>query len=113
MRLLRYSNLHCWGILCAKDRAGENAVGRFILIGDHKQLPAVVMQSSDQSRIVSEDLVSVGVTKFSKTPFRTLYRYYAHDPEKRVVDMLCTQGRMNPAIALFPNKLSTEVSWHP
>ena len=92
------------GILCAKDRAGENAVGRFILIGDHKQLPAVVMQSSDQSRIVSEDLVSVGVTNLKDSLFERLYRYYAHDPENRVVDMLCKQGRMNPAIALFPNK---------
>jgi len=92
------------GILCAKDRAGENAVGRFILIGDHKQLPAVVMQSNDQSRIASEDLVSVGVTNLKDSLFERLYRYYAHDPENRVVDMLCKQGRMNPAVALFPNK---------
>lgn len=32
------------GILCARSENGENAVGKFILIGDHKQLPAVVLQ---------------------------------------------------------------------
>jgi len=60
------------GILCAKERAGENAVGKFILIGDHKQLPAVVMQSSHQSGITSQDLVSVGVTNLKDSLFERL-----------------------------------------
>lgn len=91
------------GILCAKDRAGQNAIGKFILIGDHKQLPAVVMQSSEQSRVCSEELLSVGITNLKDSLFERLYRFYAHDSEAHAVDMLCKQGRMNPAVALFPN----------
>jgi superfamily I DNA and/or RNA helicase len=92
------------GILCAKDRTGQNAIGKFILIGDHKQLPAVVLQSSEQSRVCSDELLSVGITNLKDSLFERLYRFYVHDPETRVVDMLCKQGRMNPAVALFPNK---------
>jgi len=103
------------GILCARNRAGENAVGRFILIGDHKQLPAVVLQSGEQSRVCSEELLSVGITNLRDSLFERLYRFYTNKGdcsglsqdqsgvETRAVDMLCRQGRMNPAVALFPN----------
>jgi len=92
------------GILCARSRGGANAIGKFILIGDHKQLPAVVMQSSEQSRVCSEELISVGIANLKDSLFERFYRTYSHDPEHRVVDMLCRQGRMNPAVALFPNE---------
>lgn len=39
MRLLKYWNLNLLGILCARNAAGSNAIGKFILIGDYKQLP--------------------------------------------------------------------------
>ena len=35
------------GILCARFKDGRNGIGKFILIGDHKQLPAVVLQSNE------------------------------------------------------------------
>ncbi len=91
------------GIFCAKGRTGENAVQKFILIGDHKQLPAVVLQGEDQSRVNSDCLLSVGITNLKDSLFERLYRFYANDPDCRVVDMLCKQGRMNPVVALFPN----------
>ena len=37
------------GLLSAKTPTGRDAVGKFILIGDHKQLPAVVVQSAEES----------------------------------------------------------------
>ena len=36
------------GILCA-HKGGECAIDKFILIGDHKQLPAVVLQRPEDS----------------------------------------------------------------
>jgi hypothetical protein len=42
------------GILCAKFADERNAVGKFILIGDHKQLPAVILQNSGHSEVHDE-----------------------------------------------------------
>ena len=50
------------GILCARGEEGGNAIDKFILIGDYKQLPAVVLQSSEQSAIYEESLMSIGLT---------------------------------------------------
>jgi superfamily I DNA and/or RNA helicase len=38
-------------LLSAKSSSGQDAIGKFILIGDHKQLPAVVLQSKDESEV--------------------------------------------------------------
>lgn len=91
------------GILCARNRAGENAVGKFILIGDHKQLPAVVLQSEEQSCVHSELLREVGITNLRDSLFERLYRNLHMEKDSWAVDMLCRQGRMNPIVALFPN----------
>lgn len=102
------------GILSARDWEGRDAVDRFIMIGDHKQLPAVVLQGEEQSRVASEALRSVGITNLKDSLFERLYRFYTGDAEPvseeafslkdRAVDMLCRQGRMNPAVATFPNQ---------
>lgn len=41
--------------------ASGNAIGKFVLIGDHKQLPAVVLQSSEQSEVQDESLRAIGL----------------------------------------------------
>ncbi len=62
------------GILCARSENGENAVGKFILIGDHKQLPAVVLQNTEQSEIYDEGLRSAGLKNLKDSLFERLYR---------------------------------------
>lgn len=49
------------GLLCMRGVTGGNAIGKFVLIGDHKQLPAVVLQSSEQSEIQDEGLRGIGL----------------------------------------------------
>lgn len=88
------------GILCATHPSGEEAVERFILIGDHKQLPAVVLQTSEESEVKEEPLRRMGLHNLKDSLFERLYRSCPHE----AVDMLCRQGRMNPAVALFPNQ---------
>ncbi|WP_455593191.1 DEAD/DEAH box helicase [Bacteroides sp.] len=93
------------GILCARDMEGRDAVGKFILIGDHKQLPAVVLQSAEQSEVHNEALRAVGLRNLKDSLFERLYRLLStSQPVHRSFDMLRKQGRMNPAVALFPNK---------
>jgi hypothetical protein len=48
------------GILCA-HRNGMCAIDKFILIGDHKQLPAVVLQRTEESQVNDETLHAIGL----------------------------------------------------
>lgn len=94
------------GLLCACDSNGGVAIGKFVLIGDHKQLPAVVLQHESQSEVVDESLQAIGMYNLKDSLFERLYRHLKLHPEQmaRGVDMLCRQGRMNPIVADFPNK---------
>ena len=95
---------HLLGILCAKDKSGRNAVSRFVLIGDHKQLPAVVLQSKEDSGVSDQLLVEAGITDFSCSLFERLYRKYKNDNQVRAYDQLTRQGRMHPVIASFSSQ---------
>ncbi len=88
------------GLLCARSVAGGDAIGKFILIGDHKQLPAVVLQSSSQSEVQDEALRRIGLHNLKDSLFERLYR----SASSRACDMLRRQGRMNMEVAHFPNQ---------
>lgn len=89
------------GLLSAKTPTGRDAVGKFILIGDHKQLPAVVVQSAEESVITDERLRSAGFVDCCISLFERLYRRL---PEgSPFADMLDCQWRMHPDIASFAN----------
>lgn len=101
-------------ILSARTDDDRNAIDKFILIGDHKQLPAVVLQNKEQSAIYDETLLSIGLRNLNDSLFERLYRNCtaasAHEPSSaatitahRSYDMLCRQGRMHPEVALFAN----------
>ncbi len=90
------------GILCARTPASGNAIGKFILIGDHKQLPAVVQQRAEQTEVTDEGLRSIGLYNLRDSLFERLYRLAGQWPQS--VDMLCRQGRMHPEVAHFANR---------
>ena len=106
------------GLLCMRSVAGGNAIGKFVLIGDHKQLPAVVLQSSEQSEVQDESLRAIGLCNLKDSLFERLYRNTIKQPLVRgeeastfnsqlsafnSFDILCRQGRMNVEVAAFPN----------
>ena len=89
------------GLLSAKTPTGRDAIGKFILIGDHKQLPAVVVQFAEESVITDERLRSAGFVDCRISLFERLYRRL---PEgSPFADMLDCQWRMHPDIASFAN----------
>lgn len=91
------------GILSAKNGKGGNAIDKFILIGDHKQLPAVVLQNEESSKVTSVSLNQIGLSDRKNSLFERLYNLHKADKKSLVWGMLHKQGRMHPDIALFPN----------
>ena len=93
--------------LCIIDEASQildpNVIGilaspqidRFILIGDHKQLPAVIQQPDDDPRLSSCRL----------SLFERLLRIEREAGRTAFTAILKRQGRMHPDIAAFPNEM--------
>lgn len=96
------------GILCARGEDEKDAIDKFVLIGDHKQLPAVVQQNAEQAAIYDESLLSIGLNNLKDSLFERLYRNCtaacSSSAIHRSYDMLCRQGRMHPEVALFANR---------
>ena len=80
----------------------SSAIDKFVMIGDHKQLPAVVVQSPEQSAVSSPLLHQIGLTNCRNSLFERLYEQNRDNEE--VVAMLDHQGRMHPVIATFASE---------
>jgi hypothetical protein len=91
------------GILAAKNSKNENVINKFILIGDHKQLPAVVVQSEKDSFEKDTELQNIGLLDRRNSLFERLLRIDKLHNGGRASGTLFRQGRMHPEIALFPN----------
>lgn len=89
------------GLLSACYAHGEPSIRKFVMIGDHKQLPAVVQQGQSVSAVKEKSLNNIMLTDCRLSLFERLLRRY-HD-RSDVCFMLHRQGRMHPEIALFPN----------
>ncbi len=75
---------------------------RFLLIGDHKQLPAVVLQEKSDTELDDPDLVALGLRDRRNSLFERLYRLAEQNGWSWAYDMLSVQGRMHRDIAAYP-----------
>ena len=91
---------HLIGLLSAHTN-GVPAIKKIVLIGDHKQLPAVVQQTEDVSRVQDVLLNEIYLTDCRLSLFERLLKRYARN--ESVTYMLRKQGRMHHDIAIFPN----------
>lgn len=83
---------------------GECAIRRFVLIGDHKQLPAVVLQSTAESKVDDERLNAIGLTDCANSLFERMHRLQGMQGNTRTVDLLHRQGRMHAELCDFVNR---------
>ena len=81
------------------------AIDRFILIGDHKQLPAVVQQPAGETTVREPLLNDIGITDCRHSLFERLLRWEERQGRTQFMGLLRRQGRMHPDIAAFPNRL--------
>lgn len=77
---------------------------KFILIGDHRQLPAVVQQAEEDTQVIDEDLQNIGLHNLRNSLFERLYRNAQQNGWDHAYDILSHQGRMHEDIMAFPNK---------
>ena len=82
------------GLLCE--------VEKFILIGDYKQLPAVVLQSEEETAVGNDMLRSVMLEDCRNSLFERLIKVEKKAGRTQFVGVLNRQGRMHPDIAHFP-----------
>lgn len=96
---------HIIGLLSAVHGSAP-AIKRFVMIGDYKQLPAVVQQTEQESAVQDALLHQIGLRNCRFSLFERLLRLYGNDPT--VTYMLTRQGRMHQEIAALPNRLFYE-----
>lgn len=91
-------------LLCARGADGGSGVRRFVMIGDHKQLPAVVLQPEWRTKVTDPLLTAIGLTDLRNSLFQRLHGLQENGGERRVIGMLDHQGRMHPDICRFVNE---------
>ncbi len=93
---------HLMALLAARTDDGRNAIRKFILIGDQKQLPAVVMQTEAESEVEDSLLrEQTGLTNCRFSLFERLLNLQKKNPQ--LVFCMEKQGRMHPEVSQFPN----------
>lgn len=85
------------------------SVDKFVLIGDEKQLPAVVTQNDPTTNdnvipAQSEHLHAIGIHNLARSMFERLLENCQKNGWTHAYGMLKDQGRMHADILTFPNK---------
>lgn len=80
-------------------------VKRFILVGDHMQLPAVVSQERLTTEVKDQSLIKIGLSDLSNSLFERMFTQSVSHKWDWSYGMLNEQGRMHDKIMKFPNSM--------
>lgn len=80
------------------------AIEKFVLIGDHKQLPAVALSSDQEACISAPQLLSAGFCSCKQSLFERLYHQLKTANCQSCIATLERQGRMHPQVCDFANR---------
>lgn len=75
---------------------------KMVLIGDHRQLPAVVQQDRKWTKVQHKGLNELGLTDLANSWFERLYRRASAQNWAHAYAQLSYQGRMHQEIMRFP-----------
>lgn len=79
-------------------------VPKFILVGDHNQLPAVVVQPESKSKVEDSKLRDIGLIDRRDSLFERMYVRATDQQWTDVYGIIAHQGRMHQEIMQFPNQ---------
>ena len=79
----------------------SDRIERFVLIGDHKQLPAVVQQNPEDTTVSNPLLHRIGLNDCRQSLFQRLYNWEVSQRRTQFIGTLSRQGRMHPLVAQF------------
>lgn len=89
-------------LLFSKQEGEHSSIGRFVLVGDQKQLPAVVQQPPAVSKVTEESLIKIGLGDCRNSLFERLLSLQQKNGSPCVY-LLEKQGRMHPELFQFVN----------
>ena len=84
------------------DGQQECKIRKFVLTGDHKQLPAVVRQDEGASAVSSGTLRAICLDNCRNSLFERLLRIERSAGRTEFTGVLRRHGRMHPEVAYFP-----------
>lgn len=91
------------GLLTARY-GQEDAIRRFVMVGDHKQLPAVVQLAPSETRVESARLHEIGLFDLRNSLFERLHYLLQKWNRHELVDEPDRQGRMHADICAFASR---------